>query len=108
LEPGDTPYEFTGLLSARLQELASLGIATHLGVEIAQDVRSLVDTIVFTSYNPAHLSMIPDAELLHRWRQLRWRLTWLRFIEKRQALVERFKVLTLNMGYHKGENDQED
>jgi transglutaminase-like putative cysteine protease len=108
LEAGDTPYEFAGFLSARLQEMASQGIAPNLGLETAQEVQSLVDRIVFISYNPAQPTTHPDSGLLRMWQKLRWHLYGMRFLEKRRSLQDRFRGLAIDMEFHNSKIDQEE
>ena len=108
LKPGDTPYEFAGVLNARFQELARQGISPQLGVVIVEEVQSLMDTIVSTSYNPTQTNATPDLVLLSLWRGVRWRLYWLMILEKWQAFQNRMRVLAMGMEIHHDRNDQEE
>ena len=83
---GDTPYEFSAALQARVLALGERAGRKALGAQAAADAGALVDGIVTASYRPgaAH-----DGRLVNRWRQLEAQLARLRLLAAVRALLRR-------------------
>ncbi len=75
--PGVTPYEFSAVLSARLQ--GRNGAGSSFREQISNELLGLTQEIVQECYRPQRPGGSPAMDILTSWRRLRWRLlrVWL-------------------------------
>jgi transglutaminase-like putative cysteine protease len=78
VDGGETPYELGRLLSRRMVEITSTGLAAT-GVIASKEVYTLIDEVVHVSYRPAEIDSSARRGIVRKWRRLRWRLrlVWL-------------------------------
>jgi hypothetical protein len=77
IEPGITPYEFSQALRTRIVDLSARGVQAAIKPDLAEDVREIVDGIVFTSFRKNS----SGSRLTVQWQRLRWQL-WLVWVWK--------------------------
>jgi transglutaminase-like putative cysteine protease len=69
--PGDTPFEFSASLRARVRLLTARQRSRAFGLRTVDDVDKIATGIVRANYGP---SQSMDLGILSQWRRLRWRL----------------------------------
>jgi hypothetical protein len=85
----NTPYEFIALLNDRLHRLS---LKTAFMPQLIPDLQSLMDKIVQVLYRPSLLRAAGNAEVLQKWRNLRWKLWLVWILERWRALTNRFRL----------------
>jgi transglutaminase-like putative cysteine protease len=72
--PGETPYEYAVSLNSNLQELSQIKITTVFNSGLFEEISSITNRIVETSFRPAQYQDKYEKLIFHQWRGLRWRL----------------------------------
>jgi transglutaminase-like putative cysteine protease len=73
---GETPYEFSNLISIRISEISRHAGMPSIGAQTAEGSRGLIQRIVRISYRPDRNEPPAPKELLSTWNALRWKLRW--------------------------------
>jgi hypothetical protein len=88
LEGGETPYEFSDLLSTRIAEITQthFGVATNSAAVI--ETKSIIRKIVRLSYQPTDIEAAATAGIVDQWILLRWRFRQMWIVKIWQSLVQ--------------------
>jgi hypothetical protein len=73
-DPGITPYEYADSLNSRLQEISLIGVSAEFVSRISEELSSIMQRIVETSYRPSEYQGKSNKVIVYQWKVLRWQL----------------------------------
>lgn len=73
-DPGITPYEYADSLNSRLQEISLIGVSAEFVSRISEELSSIMQRIVETSYRPSEYQGKSNKVIVYQWKVLRWPL----------------------------------